>query len=473
MHRRLTSSPKLAVVACLTIAMVSEGGPLRSQQKQGAPQHPPLPRRIVLCLDGTWNSAFDPQTRDTGDQVLKPTNVLKLCRAVLPHDDKTGREQIVYYDTGVGSLAEYGGMSNHLLYLTDRLLGGAFGAGFEGNVEDALTFLVNNYAQGDEVFIFGFSRGAATARAVTHFLDWATGLPVKNDAYYVPVLFRAYVDSKGTKPLSKVLEEIAEQRQLDKRPQVELEKFQLVDVRFLGVWDTVMALGSRFRSTGTSTSEVSKSFFVSDYPAKCVRNARQALAIDEARFDFRPEVYKGAGPGQSLAQRWFAGVHSNVGGAYLHDGLANIPFTWLREEAESEGLVLDPAFVRHYNPFVGANLYDSDSPTYRFLDGIRQRAARGRRPLLGRPESAHLTLDPSVIKRIRAEPAKFPALQGRGYRPQNVLQFLACQSDLDGYLAGIGLDAEHRQLPADVLAQLPSLRRNCGRADVPGTAHRQ
>jgi uncharacterized protein (DUF2235 family) len=70
-----------------------------------------------------------------------------------------------YYDIGVGSLAQYPGTANRLLYLADKALGGAWGAGFEGNIEDALNFLVLNHREGDEVFIFGFSRGAATALA--------------------------------------------------------------------------------------------------------------------------------------------------------------------------------------------------------------------------------------------------------------------------------------------------------------------
>ena len=165
---------------------------------QGAPNmtHGSEPRRLVVCLDGTWNSPYDESRRDDGTKVLKPTNTLKLCRAVLPRDE-TGRSQIAYYDIGVGSLGEYPGTTNRILHSVDRFLGGAWGAGFEGNVEDALHFLTLNHEEGDEVFIFGFSRGAATARAATRFIDWAGGLPQKSDAYFLPVLFRDYVIARG------------------------------------------------------------------------------------------------------------------------------------------------------------------------------------------------------------------------------------------------------------------------------------
>ena len=139
------------------------------------------PRRLVLCLDGTWNSTFGETTRADGHKVLRPTNPLKICRAVLPQDS-SGRAQITYYDIGVGSLAEYEGKANRLLRFSDRILGGAYGAGLEANVEDALHFIQLNYQEGDEVYIFGFSRGSATARGVTQFLEWNNGIFAKEDA---------------------------------------------------------------------------------------------------------------------------------------------------------------------------------------------------------------------------------------------------------------------------------------------------
>src|SRR5262245_32932065 len=115
------------------------------------------PRRLVLCLDGTWNNAYTLKKRTDSHAVFKPSNVLKVARAIIPYDADNDRQQVVRYDTGVGSLARYPGIPNRLLSLTDRGLGGAWGAGFEENVEEALEFLALNHQPGDEVYIFGFS----------------------------------------------------------------------------------------------------------------------------------------------------------------------------------------------------------------------------------------------------------------------------------------------------------------------------
>jgi uncharacterized protein (DUF2235 family) len=411
-------------------------------------------RRLVLCLDGTWNNAYVQRKRDDGHEVLKPSNVLKLARAVVPHDGT--RSQVVYYDIGVGSLAKFPGLSNKLLAGVDKNLGGGWGAGLEGNIEDALTFLVHNHEPGDEVFIFGFSRGAATAQAVTRFIDWVGGLPVKGDAYYLPQLFREYVVSHGADSLDKVLARLKPQRALTFRP---------IDVVLLGVWDTVMALGSRFRARGDHTSTTSRSFHVSGRPAQCVRNARQALAIDEVRYDFRPEIWSDtAGGAQTLEQRWFAGVHSNVGGGYVHDGLANLAFQWMIRQASGLGLATDPAYAKYYSGYAMDRLYRSETLSYRALDGLRRRAGRGDRSLTAHPATARLTLDPSVIWRIQADPkATKPtnpkALLHAGlrdhYRPDNVLRHLARQQPLAQYLTSIGVNDP--TLPADVAKRLKRL----------------
>lgn len=438
-----------------------------AEAREGAPTM--TPRRWILCLDGTWNSTYVRKQRDDGHEVLKPSNALKLCRAVLPFDDGSGREQVTYYDIGVGSLSKFPGTSNRLLSTADKLLGGAFGAGFESNVEDALSFLVHNQLPGDEVFVFGFSRGAATARALTRFLDWSGGLPPKGDAYYLPRFFREYLVSRGTVSASEVRRAIDAERAAEPRPKEPLGPFQRVDIAFLGVWDTVMALGSRFRAAGESTATASRSFHVGSRPADCVRHARQALAIDEARYDFRPEVWTDRHPHQTLEQRWFAGVHSNVGGGYVDDGLANLAFHWILDAAVERGLAVSGSFAEVYKGYPQDRLYRSESWMYRLLDAARLRFGRGRRSLSDWPVSAGLSLSPAVIHRLQADPEarkpngelRFPDLR-QLYRPENVLRFLACQSDLDRYLEELGLaDPSARALPADVVRRLAELRQEC------------
>jgi uncharacterized protein (DUF2235 family) len=407
-------------------------------------------KRIVICLDGTWQNPYQVKQRDDGTSVLKPSNVLKLARAVLPLDPSDLRPQITYYDVGIGALVKYPGRPNALLSFADRVLGGGWGAGFESNVEEAFRFLAHNLREGDQIFIFGFSRGAAQARALTHFLDWLGGVPAKTDAYFGPLFFLHYVRTRGAGRPDEVT--TADGRRPD-QPLVP------VTIEFLGVWDTVMALGSRFHAT-TKTSTAGRVFFVSDTPAACVRKARQALAIDEQRYDFRPEVWRAAGRHQTLEQRWFAGSHSNIGGGYVHDGLANIPFRWLLKEAETSGLAVDRDFVKPYNPYPQAQLYRSTGPVYQALEFVRLRSGKGKRRLVGYPETSATILDRSVIHRIRSEPNDHPQLEN--YRPDNVVELLAAQDDLDGYLAGLGLNPEESRLPNDVVAVIRAIRRKHG-----------
>jgi len=178
-----------AGVQAVEVADIAEPQSSSTRKTQGG-------RRLVLCLDGTWDSTFDETRTGTGTYVLKPTNVLKLCRSV-ESGDTSGTRQIIFYLTGVGSVPRYPGAANAVYSVTDKYLGGVWGAGFESNVEAALNFLNMNYRVGDEIYIFGFSRGAATARGVTQFLGWAGGLPSREDAYYLPLLFRHFIKVRG------------------------------------------------------------------------------------------------------------------------------------------------------------------------------------------------------------------------------------------------------------------------------------
>jgi len=408
-------------------------------------------KRIVICLDGTWQNPYKMKQRDDGSRVLKPSNVLKLSRAVCPVDPDDGRPQITYYDSGIGALVKYPGPANRTLSLADRLLGGVWGAGFEANIEEAFRFLAHNYSAGDEVFIFGFSRGAAQARALTHFLSWLGGVPAKSDAYFGPLFFLHYVRTSGRGRPEDVT--TTNGRHPD-------EPMTPLAVQLLGVWDTVMALGTRLHTAeGTSTDRWS--FFVGQRPAACVLNARQALAIDERRFDFQPEIWLGCENHQELEQRWFAGSHSNVGGGYVNDGLANIPFRWLIDEASALGLAVDRNYVKHFKPYPQAQLYPSSSRWTSLFELVRLRLGGGRRSLNEYPPEAELILDRSVIHRMRADPTEHPQLEL--YRPHNVLHFLAAEDDLPGYLAGLGLNPDESRLPYDVVDEIRALGQNTGR----------
>lgn len=405
-------------------------------------------KRLVLCLDGTWQNTYKPKKRDDGSKVLKPSNVLKMSRSVKAHDEESGCEQVTFYDPGVGALVQYPGLSNKILTFVDSKLGGAWGAGFESNVEEAFRFLVHNYSEGDQVFLFGFSRGAAEARALTRFIDWLGGIPTKLDAYFSPLFLRHYIVTRGKGDPAEVVTASG------KRPSNPLTQ---INIELLGVWDTVMALGSRFGAS-KGTSEISRSFHVGPRPAACVNHARQALAIDEKRYDFRPEVWRESGQDQSLEQRWFAGCHANVGGGYVHDGVANVPFRWLLDEARKFGLNADKDYFKHYNPYLQDRLYDSMSNFYKVLEAVRFKRNKGKRGLLGYPSSANLSVDSSAIKRMCSQKKDHERLEP--YRPENLIIFLAAQPDLDEYLEKIGIETRDPVWPPDVVEMITRAKSN-------------
>ena len=396
--------------------------------------------RLVLCLDGTWNSSFKPLEREDKTTVLKPANPLKLARGVLPVDPADQSRQITYYDSGVGALGLYPGVSNKLLNFADSKLGGGWGAGFEANIEQAATFVSSNYTGKEEVFVFGFSRGAAQARGLTQFINWLGGVPEKNDAYYIPIFFRHYLATSGEGAATDIV---------SSKGDVPAERVTPLKVKFLGVWDTVMALGSRFRAThGTSVSE--KSFHVRDKPAECVQFARQALAIDEQRYDFRAEIWEDSFENQSLEQRWFAGSHGNVGGSYGDDGLANCALHWIVTEAKALGLAVDEAFLAKYREYPQDYLGDSYSLLYKSIDSIRFKLGKGKRRLSGFPATANLDLHTCVIRRLCSDPSSFKEM-AQAYRSEEVVRIAKeNKPDWNKFIRSFGLDPKEYPFPNDM-----------------------
>ena len=138
-------------------------------------------KRLILCADGTWNIR-DQIDKATGKR--HPTNVTKVARAVLPRD-ANGVDQVVYYHEGVGT-------SSGL----DRFTGGAFGDGIEANIRELYRFIVYNFEPQDELYFFGFSRGAFTVRTLAGFMNFV-GLVEKDGDYFVPDLYDCYENSQG------------------------------------------------------------------------------------------------------------------------------------------------------------------------------------------------------------------------------------------------------------------------------------
>lgn len=359
------------------------------------------------------------------------------------YDPAQGVAQIVFYDVGVGALRSTPGLSNKIHRSIDRVFGGARGAGFEANIEDAYLFLCLNYHPGDEVYLFGFSRGAASARGLARFVDWMGGLVPSGDAYWIPRYFDAFLTGSTYRQTREAVVTERQRRLLKRNPNDEkaAEKAEKIagvvrpaTIRFLGVWDSVLSIGAKRE----------KPVF-GDAPPGAVENARQALAIDERRPDFKPRIWRRRSPDnpdQTLEQRWFCGVHSNIGGGYVNDGLANVALHWMLEGARSAGLALDDAFLNHYPDYAEDELYDSSGFAWRAIQTLTFRRRQGVRPIDVDPD-AGLTLHPSVLRRLVAEK---DAGDGRvheklvPYRPENLCRFLADLPDLEAFLLEVDPD---------------------------------
>ncbi len=295
-----------------------------------------MKKRIVICCDGTWNK---PDQID-GD-VVSPSNVVKIARSVVPRAPD-GTHQVVFYDQGVGT--DRG---------LDRLMGGGFGIGLSRNIEDGYRFLLHNYEDGDELFLFGFSRGAYTARSLAGLIR-NCGLLKKIHADRFPEAYQLY-RSFDAPPDSAIAS------------QFRSDYCQQPEITFIGVWDTVGALGIPI---GVLDHFVRKKHQFHDVGLSShVKYAYQALAIDERRKPFVPAVWQTKeAANQTVEQVWFAGVHSNIGGGYHDTGLSDLSFLWMAAKARGVGLAFDDVFVTEItHPNHAGVLRNSMSLGYRIL----------------------------------------------------------------------------------------------------------
>jgi uncharacterized protein (DUF2235 family) len=383
-------------------------------------------RRLVVCLDGSLNSPEEGKYKKDAQHpwpFFKPTNVLKIYRAVLPVA-ADGTSQIPFYSDGVGSFIGNTATPGRLETAVDRFYGGVAGSGYEERVKSAYRFLVGNYHPGDQIFIFGFSRGAAEARTLARFVDWVGGLLHKSDEYYIPELFGVWGRERARPGAAEEWF----------RKMHGLERPLPAEITFLGVFDTVISLGFRlaadFQETDVPTVGPRFDFYVDKTPPAIVLTARQAVAIDERRWDFRPQIWRGPAPGRppgSLAQVWFPGVHSNVGGGYDNDGLADNALMWLLDQAHAAGLDLDCAYLGKLGS--KSQLYETDTGAYRIFEWLRGKAGRGRRDLdAGGGAGAAIRVHESAGALL---------LSDRAYWPANLLAYLAAhQERIDDFPAG-------------------------------------
>lgn len=354
-------------------------------------------RRLVLLFDGTWS------------QPESSTNVERLRRLIAPRDG-AGIEQRINYVPGVGVKPGIG-----------HWLGGAFGYGFTGTVMDGYRWLCNTWRDGDELYLFGFSRGAYTARSLCGMLCKCGLLqregdtPVSEDDVSSAYALYRDPESKPHGPAAMAFR---------------ASHSFLIDIHYVGVWETVGLLGIPDIGAWFPFSAARYRFHDTEL-SRLVKYAYQALALDEHRADFAPALWTRnpytLAPDESctmkkleqieVEQRWFIGAHADVGGGYAHDGAGRTPdplpdlsLAWLQCKAMQCGLACTELFVPVADAWTGVprNSYAE------FLLGLYKCFSRPVNRILG--TAINETVDMSVWLRWLADTA---------YRPPSLVEALA------------------------------------------------
>jgi uncharacterized protein (DUF2235 family) len=277
-------------------------------------------KRIALFLDGTWNNVSD------------NTNVWRLKSLC-----DNSAEQLVYYSAGVGTQSG------------EHISGGMFGIGINEEVISAYEWLVEHYETDAQLFVFGFSRGAFTARSLSGFIS-KCGLLKPGSPVSMKQLYERY--RKGTAQSVRALGKVVP-GDLSQEDRWIKEYSRPIPIWFQGVWDTVGALGVPLPCI-PKVSRADFAFLETDLRINDT-HAYHALAIDEHREAFAPTLWTKSTPKQGdtfpprslerVEQRWFVGAHANVGGGYENDLLAQIPLSWLMSKAIGHGLVFKDQVV--------------------------------------------------------------------------------------------------------------------------------
>jgi uncharacterized protein (DUF2235 family) len=351
-------------------------------------------KSIIICCDGTGN-----QLDETYSNVVKIFSVIQ----------RIPGKQVAYYDPGVGTLS----YDKDLIPIRRRLKRGlalATGAGLEDNVSEAYSFLMENYEDGDKVFLFGFSRGAYTVRVLAGLIR-EMGLLRKGCQNLISYAWDSYrlCYQKNTANITREFRENFSRE---------------VKIHFMGIWDTVSSVGF---FTGRRS-------YPNTWKNPGVFTVRHALAIDELRRFYRQNLFEKTESYQDVKQVWFAGAHSDVGGSYgLNESeLAQNTLQWMIREASAAGLIFDGNKLSSVIPAVKTATISSpayNGPVHKSLSGgwwlgeiwpKKNRETKKTRPPMGLPRFMFLgpmgnTLRPTVHHTVMQR-INDPALN---YAPKN------------------------------------------------------
>ena len=314
-------------------------------------------KKIAVFCDGTWNQAS-----------VARTNVVKLFQATHHYDKETPpNPQIAHYLKGVGTKRE------------EWIRGGAFGYGISDKIKEAYSFIVSNFEQGDKIYLFGFSRGAYTARSIGGLIR-NVGILRREQMHLIDDAYEHYRNkTPGWAPDGP---QAIAFRNTYSHPDKSIE--------FIGVWDTVGALGAPYGEVvGWFIDKVFKCSFHDDKLSSWVKSAYHALAADEKRWPFRPtrwtlneghlrsnEEAKRSGKIPNYEEKWFPGVHSDVGGGYPETGLSDIALEWMAFRANQHGLNIDLQILNNseagpdFKPDISAKPHESQTWYYQWLTKI-------------------------------------------------------------------------------------------------------
>ena len=333
-------------------------------------------KRIVVCFDGTWNKPADenlPTARQT------ETNVSRFFKSV--SDQGTdGIKQVKWYDEGVGT------------QWYDQYIGGAIGTGLERNIVQGYEFLAKTYEDGDEVYVLGFSRGAYTARSLVGMVRNCGLVEPQHLAFRAGIaygIYRTREDSQDSMTAKLFRSSFCRE----------------IQVKFVGVWDTVGALGIPLDIVKNLNTKFYE--FHDTELSGIVKNAYHAVAVDEHRQDYDVCLWnpKSTKPGQTVEQRWFMGAHCDVGGGYADRRLSDLPLRWMQDKANALGLGLTPVAVS------AENYRGPCTDSYmEFLKGLYAKKNPRHYRSIGMTQFGHEVMDDSVQQRRKVD---------RSYEPQN------------------------------------------------------
>jgi uncharacterized protein (DUF2235 family) len=339
-------------------------------------------KRLITCTDGTWNKPGDLEAGKSVD-----SNVCLIYQAIAK-EAADGTQQVKVYDTGVGS--SYG--------WRDKIMGGTIGKGLDQKIMDMYAFLMLNYEPGDELFLFGFSRGAYTARSLAGFIR-NCGILKPQYLHILEKTFDLYRDRNDfTAPDSDLMFSFRRNYSIE----------DITPIHFIGVWDTVGSLGLPL--TFLKMYNMEKYKFHDQTLSSTVKNAFHALAIDDRRKLFQPTLWEvskkiidGQVPPQKCEQRWFPGVHCNIGGGYADKGLSDRALHWMIEKSEGAGLEFNKDHLSTIHSSSTGQLRNSYTPAFWFWHKIWRQIKSGKK--------LNEDFDQSVKTRLEKDSS---------YRPKNL-----------------------------------------------------